>query len=65
MRVHASGGKQDAVAGFCQCGPAPITVIAAAGDDNSGDARIGRTLQYLVTIVIETVMRQVGANINQ
>ena len=65
VRVHASSGKQHAVAGFCQGGRACITIVAAACDDNSGDTRIGCTLQHLVTIVIETVMRQVGANINQ
>ena len=65
MRVHASSRKQDAVAGFCQRGGARIAVVAAACNDDSCNARIGCALQHRVSIIIETVMRQVGANINQ
>jgi len=65
VRVHAGGGKQDAVARFSKGGRARIAVVAAARNHNPGNTGTSRTLQNLLTIVIETVMRQVGANINQ
>ena len=65
MRMHAGRREQDAITPVGQRGSLHVALVAAPGHDHSGNARGGRALHHFGTIFVETVMGQVGPDINQ
>jgi len=63
--MHACRRIQDAGFRFGECGRFHIAVIAAARHDYPANARGGSSLKNLISIIIETGVREVCANIYQ
>ena len=57
--------EQDAIARCGERSGLHVALVATPGHDYSSNAGGGRALQHVGAIVIETVMSQVGSDINQ
>ena len=65
VRMHAGCRVQHAGMGMRQLRGPHVARVAAARDDHATHAGRCRALHHLVAIVVETVMRQVGADVGQ
>jgi hypothetical protein len=63
--MNAGRRIQGAGIRFGQLGRTPIAVVAAAGDDHGANAGTRSASHHIVTILVETVMREIRANVDQ
>ncbi len=65
VRVHPGGGKEGARPRLRQLGSLLAAGHGTAGDDQARHAALGRTLDDLVTIGVERIVGQIGADIDE
>jgi hypothetical protein len=65
VRMHAGCRKQHTAACFGQLRRSHVALIARARHDHRGDTGGRRTLHHGVAIVVETVVREIRANVNE
>lgn len=63
--MYAGSRVEGAGIRFGQCNSIKAALIAAARDDHFDDSGIGCPLHYLDTIVIETVVGQISADVDE
>lgn len=65
VRMHARGGEQFAWMRTCEFGGHGGMRAARAGDDHARHARRARALQHGVAVVVEAVVGEVGADVDE
>ena len=65
VRVHAGGREQESRMLACQLQGLRRALARSAGDDHLRDPGIARALQYRVEVVVETVVAEVGADVDE